>query len=209
MDTDERKDISTENKIREAAYKIFQQKGYAGTRTRDIAEEAGINLALLNYYYRSKEKLFEIIMEESLKRLFASIQSILNDNSTTLSQKIDIIVNLYIDLLKENPNIPLFILSEMQANPELFKEKIGARDFTVHEIWIVNQINKQMQDANLQKFNPIHIIINIVSLTIFPFAAKPLIKIFSNSDENSFNQFIEERRVLIPFWIKAMLKIEN
>ena len=57
------KEISTEEKILEAASKVFTEKGFAGTRTRDIAEHAGINLALLNYYFRSKEKLFEQVMK--------------------------------------------------------------------------------------------------------------------------------------------------
>ena len=72
-------DLSTEEKIKEAAKKVFLKKGYAATRTRDIAEEAGINLALLNYYFRSKEKLFDLIMLEKLEKFFGVIAPVLNN----------------------------------------------------------------------------------------------------------------------------------
>src|SRR6478672_4764053 len=93
------KDISTEDKIKEAARVVFTQKGYAATRTRDIAEEAGINLALLNYYFRSKEKLFQQVMSENIQKLFGIILPIVNDASTKLETKIDLIATAYIDLL--------------------------------------------------------------------------------------------------------------
>src|SRR6201987_5095264 len=107
------KNISTEEKIKQAARKIFMQKGYAATRTRDIAEEAGINLALLNYYFRSKEKLFDIIMLESLQSFRQSMVNVLNDKKTSLENKVETLVNNYLDLLLAQPEIPLFVLSEL------------------------------------------------------------------------------------------------
>jgi len=189
--------------------KIFQQKGFAGTKTRDIADEAGINLALLNYYYRSKEKLFDIIMEESLKQLFSRLLIVLGNPETSISEKIDTIVNLYIDLLKKNPNIPLFILSELQANPEKLWKRLGTPDFSINEVFVIQQIKEQLQKSGMENIDPFHIIINVVSMTIFPFAAKPLIKILHKQDDERFEQFIETRRKMIPIWIKAMLKIER
>src|SRR5688572_8380530 len=81
-------DQSSEQKIKTAADTVFTKKGYAATRTRDIAEEAGINLALLNYYFRSKEKLFELIMMEKLTSFFGTIVPVLNDAGLSLEQKI-------------------------------------------------------------------------------------------------------------------------
>src|ERR1700740_358677 len=96
-------DPSTEEKIKNAARVIFHKKGYAATRTRDIAEEAGINLALLNYYFRSKEKLFDIIMAESLHDFRKHITTALNDEKTSLENKIETFVSNYIDLLINQP----------------------------------------------------------------------------------------------------------
>src|SRR5690554_450245 len=117
-------DSSTEEKIKTAARTMFHKKGYAGTRTRDIAEEAGVNLALLNYYFRSKEKLFNIIMSETLGRFMEKIRLIFNDPGSTLEEKIGMITSQYIDLLIDEPEIPLFIISEVRTNPELLLEKL-------------------------------------------------------------------------------------
>src|SRR5690349_7625597 len=95
-------DASTEEKIKEAARKVFLRKGYSATRTRDIAEESGINLALLNYYFRSKEKLFHIVMEEKFDKLFGTIIPILNEGSTTLDKKVELLASHYVNMLNEN-----------------------------------------------------------------------------------------------------------
>ncbi|MEO6687147.1 MAG: helix-turn-helix domain-containing protein, partial [Dyadobacter sp.] len=113
-------DLSTEEKIMEAARKVFTEKGYAAARTRDIAEESGINLALLNYYFRSKEKLFELVMLEKVNKLFGTIIPILTDETTELEEKLDRIAESYIDLLLVNPDLPIFVLSEIRRRPEKF-----------------------------------------------------------------------------------------
>src|SRR3982751_3793794 len=109
-------DASTEEKIKEAARKIFTQKGYAATRTRDIAEEAGLNLALLNYYFRSKEKLFDIIMLEKLQEFMTGIRALLSTETTSIEEKLTAIVSDYIDMLTKQPDLPLFIFTELRAN---------------------------------------------------------------------------------------------
>ena len=111
---------STEEKILEAARVVFTKKGFAGTRTRDIAELSGINLALLNYYFRSKEKLFKVVMIEKMQKLFGVISPALNDANTTLEQKVTLIVNLYADMLIKNPDLPIFVLRELNLNSEAF-----------------------------------------------------------------------------------------
>ena len=111
-------DPSTEEKIKNAARIIFHSKGYAATRTRDIADEAGINLALLNYYFRSKEKLFDMIMLESLQGFRQSLAGVFNNEKTSLENKIETLVSNYIDLLIDQPDIPLFVLSELRTHPQ-------------------------------------------------------------------------------------------
>jgi AcrR family transcriptional regulator len=118
IETKAANDTSTEEKIKVAARKIFLRKGFAATRTRDIAEEAGLNLALLNYYFRSKEKLFDIIMLENLQHFIEGIKDILNDKQTSLAQKIEAIVNNYINLLMHQPELPLFVLHELRSHPK-------------------------------------------------------------------------------------------
>src|ERR1700681_3003787 len=97
--TAETPDQSTEEKIKEAARKLFTQKGFAATRTRDIAEEAGINLALLNYYFRSKQKLYDIIMIENFRQFIQGISMNVFDEKTSIQEKIEKIAIAYIDFL--------------------------------------------------------------------------------------------------------------
>ena len=201
------KDYSTEEKIINAARKIFQQKGFAATRTRDIAEEAGINLALLNYYFRSKEKLFEIVMEESVKQVFSSVKMILNSTSTSLTDKIDDAVNMYINMLAENPNMPIFILGEIQANPEKFKHKQGlSHDFITNSI-LFRQLKEHLENSGLSHLDPLQMIINLLSMVVFPFIGRSIIKSITNMSDPQFQQFIEDRRVVIPLCMKNMLHI--
>src|ERR1700741_422233 len=101
------KNASTEEQIKEAARRVFTRKGYAATRTRDIAEESGFNLALINYYFRSKEKLFDIIIVEQLQLFVQSLVGIVNDPATTLFEKLHLLVSHYIDMLVQNPGIPI------------------------------------------------------------------------------------------------------
>src|SRR4051812_42533624 len=105
-------DVSTEEKIKAAAKKLFTQKGFAATKTRDIAEEAGINLALLNYYFRSKQKLFEIVMRENVILFIGGmIDSIKTNQHLSFEKKLEILIDSYIDTLLANPDLPFFILS--------------------------------------------------------------------------------------------------
>src|ERR1700733_6700263 len=105
---------STEEKIKEAAKKLFTRKGFAATRTRDIAEEAGINLALLNYYFRSKQKLFDIIMLENFRQFIQGITVKVYDETASMEEKIGQIATAYIDFLTQHPDLPLFVLNELR-----------------------------------------------------------------------------------------------
>lgn len=197
-------ELSTEEKIRIAARTVFHNKGYAATKTRDIAKEAGINLALLNYYFRSKEKLFQIIMMDSIHSLFQSIMPVFFEPGTTLFEKIEKFVELYIDKLCNEPEIPLFILSELQRNPMVIADQIPFREIFEESVFI-----KQFQDALEKKeIKPVsfyHLIVNIGGLTVFPFIGKPIFQNGGNLKEDTFLSLMSERKKLIPLWIKQSL----
>lgn len=193
-------DISTEEKIKHAARKVFMKKGYAATRTRDIAEEASINLALLNYYFRSKEKLFNQVMKEKLQQFFGVLIPIISDSSTTLESKIDVIVSKYIDMLSENPELPLFVLSEIRTEPAHLTDILPIEKITGKISFI-----KQLQEKN-PEINPIHFFMNILGMTVFPFIARPAFEAISILDKKDFESMMEERKKLIPLWIKKSLK---
>ena len=191
--------LSTEDKILLAAAKVFTEKGFSGTRTRDIAEEAGINLALLNYYFRTKEKLFEQVMKVKILLLFGQIIPIVTNEKTSLEEKIDLASVKYFDILTKNPNLPIFVLSEIQKKTSDIKsilpfEKVLNNSFLM----------KQIKERN-PEINPFHFLLNFLSLTVFPFLGKPILQSFDMMNEDEFQKFVAERKTMVPIWIKMML----
>lgn len=192
-------ELSTEDKILLAASKVFTEKGFSGTRTRDIAEEAGINLALLNYYFRTKEKLFEQVMKVKILLLFGQIIPIVTNEKTSLEEKIDLASVKYFEILSKNPNLPLFVLSEIQKKTSDIKS-ILPFDKVLKNSFLM----KQIQEKN-SEINPFHFLINFISMTVFPFLGKPILQTFELMNDSEFQKFVEERKKFVPVWIKMML----
>jgi AcrR family transcriptional regulator len=193
-------DLSAEEKIKEAARKVFTRKGYAATRTRDIAQEAGLNLALLNYYFRSKSRLFEIIMGEKMQQFFGFLIPLMNDPSTTLLHKVEEIASGYMELLSANPDLPFFILTEVRNNPAYFMKITGRGNFLSKSV-LIKQIREKMPGRN-----PFHYLINMMGMCVFPFIMNPVLQKMEALDEKTFSKMTKERKTLIPAWMKAMLE---
>lgn len=198
-------DNSTEDKIKEAARKLFTSSGFAAVTTRDIAAEAGINQALLHYYFRSKEKLFEIIMLENLNRFVAGVRDVINNEQTTLEQKIKILIATYIDNLSKEPELPLFIVNQVKSNPDDLLKKLGIES-TVKNSYLLKQLRTSDYSNLLKSINPLHIVINLVGLTVAPFLMAPILQKIMKLNQQQFMALVQERKALIPEWILAMMK---
>jgi AcrR family transcriptional regulator len=196
-------DHSTEDKIKQAARKVFTQKGYAATRTRDIAEEAGMNLALLNYYFRSKEKLFDIVMMETMQQFIMAMKGVFNNEKTSLHEKVIQMADNYIELFRAEPNIPLFVLSEMRSHPDKFVSNMGVKKL-LHD----SHFFKQVMQATKGKMHPLHFMMNMIGMTVFPFVAAPLLRNVGNLKQQDFDALMQERKKMIPVWMDAMFKIK-
>ena len=192
--------INTEQKIIRAADKLFTQKGYAATKTREIAEEAETNVALLNYYFGSKEKLYKKVVQEKFKMLLGAIAPVLWDERISIEDKVESITENYTKLFLENEELPIFILNELTVNKELFK------DITENARLIAQPvIDKQLMERNI-KITATDLIINTLSLTMFPFVAKPLIVSSGLVNEEEFAGFVSERIEKILEWIIKTIK---
>lgn len=197
------KDPTTEEKIKEAARKVFQKKGYAGTRTRDIADEAGVNLALLNYYFRSKEKLFDLIMGETMQLFFQSMKGLINNEDTTLDEKLQDLTNRYIDLLSTQPELPIFILNEIQMNPKGLSERMGLQQVVIGS-FILKQFRNDLNIKDIPDSALLQLIINIIGMMVFPFIGKPLLKEIFNLSDEQFQAMMNDRKKMIPIWVQSM-----
>ena len=195
-------DISTEEKIKEAARIVFTQKGFQGTKIRDIAAQADINLSLVNYYFRSKEKLFEIIMADTIQKLSDKIHPVLYDTQTTLIEKIGLIADHYIDYVLENPDIPFFVLSEVMSGSKslpIFKNKeflLGSHFST--------QLIALSQEGKI-KFHPAQILMNIAGMIIFPFLSRPMLTSSEALSDKEFIEIVKARKKLIPVWMEHII----
>lgn len=201
------KKTNTEKLIINAARDVFFRKGYDGTRMQEIADNAGINKALLHYYFRSKDKLFEAIFEDALKKLIPNIVENMTSDMN-FEDKIRKFVESYIEILLEVPQIPIFILNELNRNPDriisVFK-KIGLKP----EL-IIESFKKDTDAKRIRAINPSHLIVNIVSLCVFPFAAKPIIqKIFLQDSPKAFYNFLNERKTEVSDFIINSLIVKQ
>jgi len=201
----EKIDTTTEEKLKEAARRVFTQKGYAATKVRDIAAEANINLALVNYYFRSKEKLFELIMTETIQKLFEKIRPIIYDETTTIAAKMESIVDHYLELLIENPDFPLFIVNELMSGSKRLPIMTdnGKMFFKSH---FVKQLTALHTEGKI-KFHPVNVMMNMIGLIIFPFLARPLILRSGALGEAEFRAIVEERKKLIPLWLTQIINL--
>jgi TetR/AcrR family transcriptional regulator len=166
-------DSSTEEKIMEAAKDVFTKYGLYGARMQDIADQAGINKALLHYYFRTKDKLFDKIFEGALEKYFQAID-VFGDESQPVKQRIFRYIDNIIAFLSEYPQMSLFIIKEMSINPELFKAKVGP--MKKFKTSMVVALEKEMEAGKLKKFDTTIFLINVQSLCAYPFISAPLFK---------------------------------
>lgn len=195
----ENTEISTEKIILEAARKIFIRKGMEGARMQEIADEAGINKALLHYYFRSKEKLFEAIFEDAILKIVPGIMEMFRSD-LPLFEKIEIFTGKYIDTFAENPFLPGFILNELSRDPQKIINLVSRAGLDP-QIFI-SQIKLEVELGNIHPVEPYHLVVNILAMCIFPFMASPiLINILFDRSQETFSQFIQQRKTEVPQFI--------
>ena len=199
------KDKGAEERILEAACKVFTTKGMAGARMQDIANEAGINKALLHYYFRDKDKLFEVVFMEEAQKFFPKINAIFNSDAP-LFEKIENFVNEYIDEMLENPYLPWFVLNEVNRDPDQFMYKIWGKENLPKPAKFLEQIEKEVKKGTIKKIHPMHLLMNLLSMTIFPFVAKPMMIRNLRMNELQFREAMEQRRKEIPKFIIDAIK---
>jgi len=198
------KDETTEELILVAAKDIFQAKGMDGARMQEIADRAGINKAMLHYYYRSKQLLFEAVFKNAFALLAPQLNAVLNDDSF-IEEKVRSFTSNYISFVIKHPYLPNFIIQELNRNPDFIinlKNNIGFPNLEKFK----KQVHKEVEQGIIRPISAEQLFINILALNIFPFVAKPLIMAFTNTDDTRYKQLMEERKTDVANFIIHAIK---
>lgn len=199
-----KKDLTTEEKILEAAKKIFLAKGLDGARMQDIADEAGINKAMLHYYFRSKDQLFEKIFTEVAGHFLPKIIAILASEKSVF-EKIETFCTEYINQVIQTPYVPIFILNEINRQPEAFLKKVlGDRKPPVEAF--LKQLEREARRGIIKKVDPLELLLNVLALCVFPFVARPIVQLIGSKDREQFNEMMQKRKKEVPKMIINYIK---
>jgi TetR/AcrR family transcriptional regulator len=196
--------MTTEEKIFNAARIIFQKKGFAGARMQEIADEAGINKAMLHYCFKNKELLFKAIFMNAFRQLAPQINEIFN-SSVSVFDKIKKFTNSYISFVVLNPYLPQFVIQEMNNNPEFVMSFLKNENRPNPSI-LISQIEKEISEGIIKPINPKQLLLDIFSMTVFPFAAQMMVKGMLQISDAEFNQMMEERKTSIAEQIINSIK---
>lgn len=187
------KDRGTEEIILDAARKVFVRDGMMGARMQDIADEAGINKALLHYYFRNKELLFEKIFLDAALQIFPRMNAVFQ-SEIPLLQKIENFVEAYITVVMENPYLPIFVLNEINRDPERFLKKLWPNHSKPNPAPLLKQIQEEVAAGRIKPIDPASLLVNMISLVVFPFVGRPMIQHMIGMDKKQFAAFMEQRK---------------
>ena len=197
-------EATTEQQILDAAKTVFQAKGMDGARMQEIANQAGINKAMLHYYYRSKQLLFEAVFKQAFSLLAPQLNNILNDDSS-IEEKIRNFTANYTSFMMKHPYLPNFIIQELNRNEDFIlklKENTGFPNLQKFK----TQVDTEIKNGTIKAIGADQLFVNIIALNIFPFLGKPLIKALANKDEKTYNDFVESRKSEVANFIINAIK---
>jgi TetR/AcrR family transcriptional regulator len=198
-------ELDTATHILNVAKKHFVQNGFAATRMQDIADEAGINKALLHYYYRSKDKLYDEIVKQQLSILAPRLAEALSGN-LPFWDKIEKFVDTYISTLSEDPALPLFIMTELSQKKPSFIEELKKNNTLFPAIQkLISEMKLEMEAGRITTIPPFHLFLNIISLSVFPFIIKPLFTNLFEVPDTVFEVLMNERKSIIINFLKNAL----
>lgn len=202
-----KKENTTEEQILNAATNVFQHKGMDGARMQEIADTAGINKAMLHYYYRSKQKLFEAVFKSAINLMAPKIIKII-ETDEHLFDKIRNFTDKYITFISKHSFIPAFIIQELNRNPDMIKDIIISKFENSVKEKLVAQIEELIDKGEIRPIKPEQLLVNIVSLSIFPFIAKPLLSAVLQKDEKQYKQLINERKTHVAEFVINAIKLK-
>ncbi len=199
---------NTEERILSIAREQFVQNGFSGTRMQEIADAADINKAMLHYYFRSKEKLYQKVVAQTVSQVVPAFAKAMEFKGS-FWEKVETIISAYITVLLEHPDIPFFIMSELTQKRNIIVEEIKKQSSFIPSLQgFMGQAMMEMQMGKIREINPIQLMLNIMSMTVFPFIAKPIFSKVMSVSEDHFTQLMKERKQVVLDFIRFSLEIK-
>ncbi|WP_294079099.1 TetR/AcrR family transcriptional regulator [Proteiniphilum sp. UBA5384] len=201
-------DKSMEFQILEAAENLFLKQGYAKTSTGQIAKLAGCNQALVHYYYRTKDNLFEKVFEEKIGMIASNILST-GENISNIEERIAQLVSFHFNFLKQNPMLPQFVLNEISSNPDRLQSLVDR--LKVHMIPVLTQLEaeleKEIEKGTIRPILATDLLITILSLNIMPFLVKPVLQRAFSIPDGNFEEMLEQRQKEVIETVLSRLRV--
>ena len=204
-------DGDTERRILDAARTVFIRRGTAGARMQEIAEEAGVNQALLHYYFRTKERLAATVFREAAARLLPAVMGVFSSDAP-LPTKIEQFVHVYIDTVRESPFLPGYVVSEMHHHPERLKAMLDSAGVEPAPIVarLRNKLGSELsalaESGEIRSISPEQFLLKMIGLVVIPFVARPMLGLVLGLDDPQFARLLDERRKMLPQMILNSLR---
>ncbi len=192
------KEQNLEEQILQEAENLFVEKGFSGTSTTDIAKRVGCNQALVHYYFRTKENLFQRIFVEKLESGCSTLIEPLSNTDTDFFDKLRYTIGVYFDFLAKNPQLAFFVLKEIIGNSNRLE--------FVYEFFMSNSIRAnlyntidsivqaEVEKGTIRTITTVNLVLDVISLTVFNFLALPIYDKLSESSESERQQFVADRK---------------
>ena len=197
---------NTQARIKAAARIVFLKKGLDGARTQEIAALAEANPSLIPYYFKTKQKLFDIILVEAFNEFIGKVEKIVNDGSTNFEMKVHRLVDCYSEMVLESPHLPLYSITVIRkGNSAVINYTKQMRNMLHHSV-MARQLKQEVEAGKFKPNTIGQVLMNIVSLTLFPALAAPVLQTMGDMKEVHYIQLIESRQKHIAGWVLYTLR---
>jgi AcrR family transcriptional regulator len=198
-------DLETRDRILDAADRVFTRKGTASGRTQEIADEAGVNKALVHYYFGTKAALADAVFARALGMLVPRIFGILADPERGIEQKVPAIVKEQIDFQSAHPYLAGYMVAELHASPDRIARLMGAHGRVPLDV-LRRQLQEGARAGKLRRMSPEQFVASMMGLLLFPFAIRVALCELLDFDSRRWQAFLDERRRHLPDFVMAGLK---
>lgn len=199
---------NTEFRILEAARHIFLQKGFDGARMQEIADTAQINKGLLHYYFRSKDALFYRVFGIAFDAMMRRMAEILTSDRPLL-EKIDLFCGTYIGMMARNAYLPRFVIHEISRHPDRFVLQLGKHHALPNLGIFYKQVEQEAAAGRIRPIDPRQLLVNMMSMSIFPFLAQPMIQMIHHMSDGEFDQFVKLRKTEVAQFVIHAIQPEK